>query len=255
MSTLRMYDSVTPSAIPLNAPAVAGYVGGRFPSFSQIVARCPRARHKSIAVNAGEDADILDVENGDAVPSDAPAWFRRQKARGVTKPGLYSSESEFDSVIAAMSAAGIVESEYVRWQAHFDNLPVLPFGFQAKQFIDHGTQGENYDISVCDDSFWGQTVPAVNVPNYSLFDGTTRNELGRTVNERSLVERYDRLRKHGVLNGLRLAPVRRDLVIVANRVERLAYQLGNQGRPNWKLNHLGYRRQQLVHRAQGQRFV
>src|SRR5208282_1038382 len=69
-----MYDTTDPGTmLPVQHPqAVAGYVGGKWPSLGGLIKRYPGAKHLSIAVNAGEDATCLDIENGDATPADAP---------------------------------------------------------------------------------------------------------------------------------------------------------------------------------------
>ena len=253
--TITMFDSVEPAAIPLSAPAVAGYVGGIFPDFSQLAARFPKALHKSIAVTSQEDADILDIENGDATPDHAAMWFARQKKRGLALPGFYANASTMPSVRSALSTAGITTG-FVLWVADWDNTPVVPEGFQAKQYIDHGPQGQHYDLSVCSQTFWGAPSPPVkNQLHYEWFDARTRTIFGDKFNERQLVEKYDRLRKHGVLNRYRLAPVRRQLLVCADRVLHVALMHGTDGKPNWRPDHLGWRRQQLIHRVQGQRFA
>ena len=69
-----MYDDVNLALIPANAPAVAGYVGGRWPTYGPMVAKFPHAKHLSIAISALENARCLDVEPGDATIAQAPGW-------------------------------------------------------------------------------------------------------------------------------------------------------------------------------------
>lgn len=114
-----MYDDVTLKFIPANAEAVAGYINGRWPTYSQVVRQFPHAKHLSIAVNATADADCLDVEQFDAVPADAPAWVVRQKKRGVAKPVIYTSLSEANAVLRALDKAGIKRSAIRLWTAHY----------------------------------------------------------------------------------------------------------------------------------------
>src|ERR1035438_1080131 len=54
--TVRMYDSVDLNEFPPNPEAVAGYVGGKWPTYAPLVKKFPKAHHLSIAVNAAEDA-------------------------------------------------------------------------------------------------------------------------------------------------------------------------------------------------------
>lgn len=116
--TFVMYDSVTPEVIPASAPVVAGYVAGSWPTFPGLRARFPHARLLSIAPQASEDADVLDCEQGDASIYDAPAWFQRQKARGVAKPIIYTSISNCESLVAVMAGQHVECGEYLIWAAH-----------------------------------------------------------------------------------------------------------------------------------------
>jgi hypothetical protein len=263
---ILMYDSITPSAIPLNAEAVAGYVGGHWPDYSELVSRFPKAHHKSIAVNDQEDADILDMENGDAVPSQYPGWHKRQVARGVEVPGGYSDASEMPTVIATARAAGIKDVEWDAFVAEWDGKQDLPTisGKQciAKQFIDHGPKGENYDISVCDPDFWGvkPTPPVKNTVHYEWFSqgpflwGTLH------LDEQAIVRAYDKYRarqtptKHP--NRAQLYVLRVKLRFLAKRVAHVAITNPRKnGKPSWNMDHRGWRYQNLIHRANGQRFV
>jgi hypothetical protein len=90
---IAMFDDVNIDLIPKSAPAVAGYVGGRWPTFKTLAKAFPHAKLLSIAVTAAEDAMCLDVERGDATPAQAPAWVKRQHARGVRLPIVYTSAS------------------------------------------------------------------------------------------------------------------------------------------------------------------
>jgi|SRR5579859_1043815 len=142
-----LFDSVDLDQIPASATAVAGYVGGAWPTFQALQARFPNARHVSIAVNAGEDAEVLDIETGDANPSEAPAWARRQLGRGATRPCLYASLSVMPSVVAAMAGAGIHRTVYRLWVAHFTDEPHIPVGFGACQWTCN-SMGRNLDESL-----------------------------------------------------------------------------------------------------------
>jgi hypothetical protein len=65
--TLTMFDSTTVADIPSTGmDAVAGYVGGNWPTLPALVKRFPHLPALSIAVNASQDAQCLDVEKGDA---------------------------------------------------------------------------------------------------------------------------------------------------------------------------------------------
>lgn len=72
------------------------------------------------------------------------------------------------------------------------------------------------------------------------------------LNERDIVEKYDRLRVFGVRNRTPLEPVRAELSFLAGRI---AYVAERDEPPSWDQSHRGWRYQQLIHRSQGIRFV
>lgn len=158
--SIVMYDSVTVSELPSGAAAYAGYVGGNWPTYSAVRARFPGAQVLSVAISAAEDADCLDVETGDATTSQAPAWFRRQLARGVWRPVIYTQQSNLGALVAVMSRSGISRSAYRLWSAHYDGQHVCsPHACSAGATAD-GTQwtftalGRNLDQSELDDGFF-----------------------------------------------------------------------------------------------------
>jgi hypothetical protein len=118
-----MYDSITLNDIPVDAPAVAGYVNGKWPTYDQVVLRWPKAKHLSIAVNTSRDADCLDVEPGDATNADAPGWVHRQLARGAHRPVVYTSASNANALMDTLARAGISRSKYRLWTAHYTHTP------------------------------------------------------------------------------------------------------------------------------------
>ena len=163
-----MYDSVALDAIPVDAEAVAGYTSGRWPTFKEIPARWPKAKHLSIAVNAEQDADCLDIEKGDANPAQAPAWVRRQIARGVKKPVVYSSVSDMPTVLSILDISGIKRSQVRVWTAHYTLKPhrcdkSCGFGFNttadATQYTNKAL-GKTLDASLISDAFFDPGVPA-----------------------------------------------------------------------------------------------
>jgi hypothetical protein len=142
-----MYDTIEPSLIPPNPEAVAGYVGGNWPTFNELVTKFPKAKHLSIAVNSAEDAECLDVEAGDASPADVPAWVHRQEARDQRYPVIYASLSTWPQIEAVVGRLQIR-----RWVADYDGIAEVPAGYNAKQYTDHAL-GRNLGASICDPHF------------------------------------------------------------------------------------------------------
>lgn len=122
---VTMYDAVDVNQIPNDATHAAGYVDGQWPTVTDgsLKRHLPKARLVSIATDPAHDADCLDVEAHDAANSQAPAWVRRQWARGVKRPMLYSSVGNWPALTAALKANGIKRrpygKSYHRWSAHY----------------------------------------------------------------------------------------------------------------------------------------
>ena len=161
---VEMYDDVTISLIPVDAVAVAGYVDGHWPTYAQLVKKFPHAQHKvSIAVFARDDADVLDVEPGDARISESPAWVRRQHSRGVKRPIIYTSLAYAPTLIATLKSAGFEYGvDYLLWTAHYNYKPHLcsPKCGLGMKVIAHATQwtdkagGKSLDESLCSAEFF-----------------------------------------------------------------------------------------------------
>lgn len=168
-----MYDDVNLSLIPPNAEAVAGYVNGRWPTYPEVVRRWPKAKHLSIAVNRYADADCLDVEKGDATNAEAPAWVKRQLARGAYRPVVYTSVSNAPTLLRTLAAAGISRSLVRLWTAHYTHRehlcgPACGFGMKttadATQWTDRAL-GRSLDQSLCAVGFFaGAPKPPTPTP-------------------------------------------------------------------------------------------
>lgn len=187
--SLTMFDSINVLEIPLDAQAVAGYVNGRWPTYLTLATRFPKAHRLSIAVDAFHDADCLDIESGDATVAQAPAWVKRQLARDVVRPVIYTSVSNAQSVIRVLAINGIPRGKYRLWTAHYSSehlcSPKCGFGFRdyadATQWTSNA-EGRNLDQSLCANWFF----PAPPAPKKPLL---TKAQL------RALILRW---RKRGV---------------------------------------------------------
>lgn len=263
MGFIEMYDTVDVSTVPPNPAAVAGYVGGFWPTFSPLVQAFPKAHHLSIAVSASEDAETLDVENGDAVAAEAPTWVLRQMHRGVKQPCLYTFEANVSNLVSALSRGGLNRSEYRLWIAHWTYdvhvaaNETLAQKWDGVQFTDHAL-GRNLDESIVLDTFFvNERIPVVNKYHYERFQkGPFLLRNGHPVNELSVVVEYDGLRKHPFIHRARLAVLREQLAELAGRIYSVSHgQPASDGRPSWGQFWRGWRFQQLIHRSQGMRFV
>ena len=118
-----MYDSAYNDQFPRGAQAYAAYVDGSVgdqPNYDYIVKTFPKAHHLSIALFASDDADVLDVEQGAASPGDLPAWYDRQKRRGIQRPCVYSNASTMkDTILPVLAHAKISRPSVRLWSAHY----------------------------------------------------------------------------------------------------------------------------------------
>ena len=169
---ITMYDAIYVANLeppPPHAQAYAGYVDGRWPDYFAIKAAYPRAHLLSIAVFPSDDAEALDIENGDATPAQAPAWVKRQHARGVKRPVCYASADAMIQVWANLQAAGIARTGVRLWSAHYGAGEHICGGGTCgyKNGDGHmvppcdGTQwddGAKYDTSILLDSFFEEAT-------------------------------------------------------------------------------------------------
>jgi hypothetical protein len=174
---ITMYDSITVANLPDGGGAYAGYVGGNWATWDAVKATFGGHAHLlSIAVNAGEDAKCLDVEQGDATPAEAPGWVKRQQGRGQYKPVLYASVSAVPAVLAALGHAGIKRDEVRLWSAHYGagkhicgpascKWPGVP-ACDGTQWTDAaaGAGGTRVDESLLTDAFFPAPPPPQPAP-------------------------------------------------------------------------------------------
>jgi hypothetical protein len=143
-----MYDSVTASDIPASAAMVAGYDTGPYAWSSADWNRFPDVPHVHIDTQASppNTGQVLDVEEGDATPAQAPGWVVQRRAAGAD-PTIYCNASTWPAVIAAFRSAGVAQPHY--WIAKYDNVPSpMPsregITAVAKQYADPGTHGRGH---------------------------------------------------------------------------------------------------------------
>jgi hypothetical protein len=154
----QMYDGVDPAQVPAGAAIYAGYDDGSWQSLAGLTGTHPGKLYVSICVSATGTGRVLDVEQYDATPEQAPAWAERQRAAGNPYPVVYCNQaSGWPAVKAAFAAQKVAEPLY--WVAAYVNdptkVPTIPAGAIALQYYDYG----GYDTSVVAD-YWPGLDPA-----------------------------------------------------------------------------------------------
>lgn len=148
-----MYDAIVAADVPPDGWAVAGYVNGQWPDFGALETRFPSLKHISITVNDQGTAMVLDVENYDATPAQAPAWAQQMRAAGIPYPVVYMNLSTWQTVKDEFAAQSVEPPLY--WVAQYDGIATVPAGAVAKQH----TNTSGYDVSAAAD-YWPGVDPA-----------------------------------------------------------------------------------------------
>ena len=232
-----MYDSIEVDQIPASAGAVAGYVGGKWPTFAELERRFPHAHRLSLAIAFLEDAEGLDIENGDANPPEAPEWTRRQHVRGEPRPVLYANLSTMPAVLAALGAAGIRRSEYRLIVAHYTGVAHVCGPHDGLAVDADGTQwtdkalGRNLDESLLVSSFFDHAPAPYRPADEARWEAS-----------------YDRLRGR---KGVAAAGRRRALVRAMTRRRRLIWHLANAEAGGWNELNRAQRYRALLVRTEG----
>lgn len=143
---ITMYDSIFAKNLPRNAKAVLGYVGGRYPTYTDgtLFSLFPDpVRKMGIAVFASLDAKALDIERYDASPDQAALWVKRQHKRGEKHPVLYIAASGYQPLVDLLRKSGLkfgkdyyVVTAHYTFKEHICGPKTCGYGKQSA----HGTQ-------------------------------------------------------------------------------------------------------------------
>jgi hypothetical protein len=144
-----LYDSVTPGTLPANQPA-AVYADGAYAASSSQVS----GHHSVLWIDAnGSDpnANVLDVEPGDATPAGAATWVQAHlSAQPHSVAIIYTMRSDWSAVQDAVGGLPSWEQGHVRyWIADPTGVPHVVPGSSATQWY----WGSNYDVSTANPNF------------------------------------------------------------------------------------------------------
>jgi hypothetical protein len=147
-----MYDSVTPSSLPANQAAAVYADGAYAASASQV-----SGHHSVLWIDAnGSDpnANVLDVEPGDATPAGAATWVQAHLGKQPHSVAIiYTMRSDWSAVQDAVGGLPSWEQSHVRyWIADPTGVPHVVPGSSATQWY----WGSNYDISTANPNFTQQ---------------------------------------------------------------------------------------------------
>jgi hypothetical protein len=138
-----MYDSVTPGTLPGNQ-AAAVYADGAYAASSSQMS----GHHSVLWIDTnGSDANanVLDVEPGDATPAGAASWVQAHLAKQPHSVAIiYTMRSDWSAVQSAVGGLPSWEQGHVRyWIADPTGVPHVVPGSSATQWY----WGSSYDIS------------------------------------------------------------------------------------------------------------
>lgn len=158
-----MYDGINSDASTIhrnfpNAAYVAGYINGNYAWTTADWDLFPNAVKVQISVTASANAgDVLDVEAGNASPSETESWIAARKSAGYYRPSIYCSLSEVPAVRAG-TGRYVLGTDYDIWVADWTGSPheVTAPGPGVSATCS-ATQYENttdYDVSEVYDTGW-----------------------------------------------------------------------------------------------------
>lgn len=215
--SIVMYDAIYVSALPPGQPAYAGYVGGFWPTFPALKTAFPNAHLLSIAVNASQDADCLDVEKYDATIPEVYGWFIRQLARGTWRPVIYISAGQLDALVATMTANGFTRSQYRLWSAHYGQgehvcgpatCGLTRTACDATQWTSTALS-RSLDQSILNDDFFGTTPapsPAPTPTEDDMPNGVIRTPVGVAENRSWLEASASQIVLFSLWQGVQTTP-------------------------------------------------
>lgn len=164
--SLVMYDSIHPSMFAgLSMDAAAGYVDGRWPTFSTLGQFVPAGTYLMSITVFGNEAEAADVETGDLTIDQGAGWARNMLAIGHWRPVVYVEADKLGAMVTTLGSLGVARSSVRLWSAHYNGVPHVcaptSCGFPAAdgtQWTD-AAHGRDLDQSLLPSWFFTRPVP------------------------------------------------------------------------------------------------
>jgi hypothetical protein len=279
-STKLMQDTVTPSVIPPDPWAVAGYgIGGSWPDYPALVSLFPQAHHLKISPTPGhgDDFDAVDSESRDYAPQEAAEEIPKLKPPNLLLPCGYASASAVEELIDLTVSQGLKREQFFVWSAHYNFVPHICGPGACEYPKADFTQFTDHEFALNID---GSMVPAVGIfrdtvkpkppvdPHHYLWfassvekgglPGGPFKDLGKwkELDERHTVKKYDTAMMHPHLHEHELDDLKDQCHALAIRINTKAHEQAKGGLVPWNdFRRFGWREQQLLHRAAGHQIV
>lgn len=133
-TVLSGQDSVSPGGMQSGKDVYGGYGAGGFEDYEEVKRDFPGKLYISVAPFVVSGVDCLDIETGDAVPADGPAFVRGWHKVNTNLPMIYANMSTMPAVKEALDAANLPRSAYYLWVAEWDGSPDIPAGYDGIQY-------------------------------------------------------------------------------------------------------------------------
>lgn len=146
-ASTTIYDSASPNGLPGGTKVAAGYSDGSYPTVGAFQQNY-HAPVITITTNGNLNAQVIDVEPGDATPAQAASWVAARHAEHKSAT-VYESASNVSTVLAALNG----QRAYL-WVADATGSPHNFPGAAATQY----QQGPVYDASSVSSQAWLNTV-------------------------------------------------------------------------------------------------
>ena len=154
-----MYDDVNLSLIPREPHAIIAYINGDEPTLEQARKDFPHARILEMSVRGIVPAQAYDIERFDYTPDDVPELYKVAQEAGIWRPCFYGQLSGTMPAIRAKLNTVITARADVRLLvASWDGVPIVPAGYDGKQFTDRAL-GRSLDESLLLDTFFQAAKP------------------------------------------------------------------------------------------------